>query len=292
MTTSPSNMADADLQTLRQLVYDRTGIWYAESKLYLLGIRGATHMRDLGVETFTDYMRAVTSGLSSEAAFRELCDRITINETSFFRDRRQLEVFEKRVLADLIKSRSATKRLRIWSAACSTGEEPYTLAMIVRRKLGVQLSGWNVEILGTDLSQEALETARGGVYSSYAVRSLDPVHRDTVFSENANGSFELDPTVRQMVRFEHQNLTDARGMSRRGVWDAIFCRNVLIYFDEASRQKCVAQFRRLIAPDGSLLLGHSESMNSRTDFLPLGEPGGFAWTPQPTLNRTERSHVA
>lgn len=292
MTTFPSNMADADLQTLRQLIYDRTGIWYADSKLYLLGIRGATHMRDLGVDTFTDYMRVVTSGLSSEAAFRELCDRITINETSFFRDRRQLEVFENRVLVDLIKARSATKRLRIWSAACSTGEEPYTLAMIVRRKLGVQLSGWNVEILGTDLSQEALETARGGVYSSYAVRSLDPVHRDAVFSENANGSFELDPAVRQMVRFEHQNLTDERGMSRRGVWDIVFCRNVLIYFDEASRHKCVAQFRRLIAPDGSMLLGHSESMNSRTDFLPLGEPGGFAWTPQPTLNRTERSHVA
>lgn len=292
MTTTPSNMADADMQALRQLVYDRTGIWYADSKLYLLGIRGANHMRDLGLDTFTDYMRAVTSGLGSEAAFRELCDRITINETSFFRDRRQLKVFENRVLVDLIQARSTTKRLRVWSAACSTGEEPYTLAMIIRRKLGAQLAGWNIDILGTDLSQEALETARGGVYSSYAVRSLDQAQRDTLFTERTNRSFELDPVIRRMVRFDHQNLTDAVGMSRRGVWDVIFCRNVLIYFDEASRQKCVAQFRRLIAPDGSLMLGHSESMNSRIDFLPLGEPGGFAWTPQPTLNRTERSHVA
>ena len=111
-------------------------------------------MADLQVEGFEAYMRALTVNIGAEAAFRGLCDRVTINETSFFRDRRQLGVFENRVLKKLIMSRSGTRRLRIWSAASSTGEEPYTLAMILRRQLGAQLSRWNIEVLGTDLSED------------------------------------------------------------------------------------------------------------------------------------------
>jgi len=296
MPTSPFNPTDAQVQRLRQLVYDRTGIWYADRKLYLLGTRAATHAAELNVDGFEAYMRAITAGIGADAAFRGLCDRVTINETSFFRDRRQLGVFENHVLKKLIQARSAVRHLRVWSAACSTGEEPYTLAMILRRQLGAQLSEWNVDILGTDLSEAALKTARNGVYSSYAVRSLDPKQRAALFTEEGDNRFLLDPAIRSMVRFEYQNLADAVGMSRRGAWDVIFCRNVLIYFDDASRQACLGRFRRLLAPDGSLMLGHSESMSSRTDFSPLGKPGGFAWMPHPTPPSNpypvERSHVA
>ena len=296
MSIPALNPTDAQVQRLRELVYDRTGIWYTDSKLYLLGTRAAAHMADLQVEGFEAYMRALTVNIGAEAAFRGLCDRVTINETSFFRDRRQLGVFENHELKKLIMSRSGTRRLRFWSAASSTGEEPYTLAMILRRQLGAQLSRWNIEVLGTDLSEDALKTAREGVYSSYAVRSLDAAQRDEFFTKAEGGRFVLDPSIRKMVRFEHQNLADPAGMARRGVWDVIFCRNVLIYFDDESRAACFQCFRSLIAPDGSLFLGHSESMSSRTDYSPLGEPGGFAWTPHPSSTSNphpaERNHVA
>jgi len=292
MSIPAANLTDAQVQRLRQLVYDRTGIWYADRKLYLLGARASTHMAELEVGAFEGYMRAITTDIDSDTAFRSLCDRVTINETSFFRDRRQLGVFENHVLRRLIKARAGARRLRIWSAACSTGEEPYTLAMIVRRQLGAEFANWDIEILGTDLSEAALKVARSGVYVGYALRTLDADQRAAFFTESQGGGLAIAPEIRRMVRFDHQNLVDAVGLSRRGVWDVIFCRNVLIYFDDASRYACITRFRNLIAPDGSLFLGHSESMNSRTDFSPLGEPGGFAWAPHPTPNRMECSHVA
>ena len=285
-------LTNTQTQTMRQLVYDRTGIWYADSKLDRLAARVAGHMGDLGVADFTDYLRAITSALGSAAAFRNLCVRITINETSFFRDKRQLNVFETDILPELIRARANQRRLRLWSAACSTGEEPYTLAMIVRRTLGPALSRWNVEIFGTDLSEGALDVARTGVYTDYAVRSLDAVQRAAAFrASDTTKRYELDPAIRSMVTFAHQNLADPAGLARRGTWDVIFCRNVLIYFDDTSRRQCLTQLRRVLAPDGALLLGHSESMGSRTDFAPRGAAGGFAWSPHEP-SPTERRHVA
>ena len=285
-------LTDPQTQTMRQLVYDRTGIWYAESKLDRLASRVAGHMVDLKETDFTAYLRTITTSVGSVAAFSDLCVRITINETSFFRDKRQLGVFETEILPALVRDRAENRRLRLWSAACSTGEEPYTLAMIVRRTLGPALSRWNVEILGTDLSEGALDVARTGVYTDYAVRSLDAIQRAAAFRASDTAKrYELDPAVRSMVSFEPQNLADPAGLARRGTWDVIFCRNVLIYFDDASRQQCLTQLRRALAPDGALLLGHSESMGSRNDFAPRGAAGGFAWSPHEPLP-TERRHVA
>ena len=284
-------LTDPQTQTMRRLIYDRTGIWYADSKLDRLGSRVAGHMIDLGVDRFDAYLRTLTASVGHAAAFRNLCVRITINETSFFRDKRQLGVFATEILPGLIAARADRRRLRLWSAACSTGEEPYTLAMILRRTLGPALSRWNIEILGTDLSEDALDVARTGIYTDYALRSLDAAQRAAAFGPSDTKRHLLNPAIRSMVTFEHQNLADPVGLARRGTWDVIFCRNVLIYFDDTSRHQCLTGLRRALAADGSLFLGHSESMGSRTDFAPRGAAGGFAWSPHETSAK-ERRHVA
>ncbi|MEE9404592.1 MAG: protein-glutamate O-methyltransferase CheR [Algisphaera sp.] len=277
---SPNLTAD-QIETLRQLLYDRTGIWYADGKLYLLASRVEGHMADLGVECYDSYVRAITTAVDSQSTFRILCNRITINETSFNRDARQLNVFESELLPSLLKARATTKRLRVWSAACSTGEEPYTLAMILRRALGVELKKWNITILGTDLSDAAIDVARVGVYTEYSVRSLDARQRKTAFTEESPGRFTLDPSIRSMVDFDHQNLADSVGLARRGTWDVIFCRNVMIYFDDAARKRCLTHFQKALAPDGSLFVGHSESLTHQDDFFAHPQQGSFAYSPTP-----------
>ncbi len=292
MPCTPPPLTDEQTQTMRELVYGRTGIWYADSKCCLLAARVRAHMADLNTVEFERYLHRLTSAVDADGVFRDLCSRITINETSFFRNARQLEVFEYRVLPAMLDARHRTRRLRVWSAACSTGEEAYTLALIVRRVLGARFSEWDVDILGTDLSEAALEAARAGLYTQYALRSLDQAARAQFFSEEQPNRFRLDASVRRMVRFDHQNLADAAGIDRRGRWDVVFSRNVLIYFDDAARRRCLASFRRVLAPDGALFLGHSETASGHADFTAFPEPGGFAWSPSPISHCTERPHVA
>jgi chemotaxis protein methyltransferase CheR len=204
-------------------------------------------------------------------------NRITINETSFFRNEPQLDVFETHVLPRLIDARKSTRKLRIWSAACSSGEEPYTLAIQLHRTLGVRLGDWHVEILGTDISEKVLLIAQAGRYASYAVRSMNPLVLKRYFAEAA-GSFQLDATIRSMVHFELLNLKDAMAARRFGTFDVIFCRNVLIYFDDAMKQHCTKMFHDQLAADGVLFIGHSESLRYVTSpFDPLPMPQAFAY---------------
>ena len=229
------------------------------------------------MSTYDAYLDRLAAAATRAPELRELVDRVVINETSFFRNEPQLRVFEERTLPTLLAARAATKRLRIWSAACSTGEEPYTLAIIVHRALGAALASWNVEILGTDISERALAAARAATYPPYALRGTPQPVRDRYFTA-ANGSSLLDQSVRSMVAFEPHNLGDASGARRLGVWDAVFCRNAMIYFDAAMKRRVASVLAGRLAPDGVLFIGHSERLDDVTDALArLPYPQGFCY---------------
>jgi len=164
---------------------------------------------------------------------------VTTNETSFFRDTDQLHAFESTVLPQIIKDNEKTglKKLKIWSAACSTGEEPYTLAMIIlNRYLYLQNMGWEIEIYGSDISEGVINSARKGEYSGYSVRNVLPQYLDRYFTKNGSGKYAVKPEVKGMVRLSNINLFDEMKLYMLRDMNIIFCRNVLIYFDEAAKK--------------------------------------------------------
>lgn len=277
MPTATSPMSDTEFNTLRKIVYDRSGIHFPDSKKYVLESRLARRLEELEFDSFTQYLQFLTIGPYQMDEFQEMFNRITINETSFFRNQPQLDVFENVVLPRLLKERAGTKRLRVWSAACSTGEEPFTLAMQIHRTLGLRLADWRIEILGTDISEKALTTASEGRYTGFSFRGVNPLVVKKYFTESG-GFYTIDPTIQSMVTFELHNLKDALSARRHGLWDVIFCRNVMIYFDDAMKKQCVQMFHNQLAPDGTLFIGHSENLRSiDVGFTALDVPEAFAY---------------
>jgi chemotaxis protein methyltransferase CheR len=277
MPTAVVKMSDREFDALRTIIYERSGIHFQDSKRYVLESRLSRRLEELELESFDQYVQFLSMGPYQMDEFQEMFNRITINETSFFRNQPQLDVFEGIVLTKLLESRASTKRLRIWSAACSSGEEPYSLAMMIHRTMGVRLTDWRIEILGTDISQKVLDQAATGRYSSFSFRSVSPMVVKRYFTEDA-GMFQLDPTIRSMVTFEALNLKDTMKAKRHGVWDVIFCRNVMIYFDDEMKRRCVQLFYDQLAKDGTLFIGHSESLRSTgVPFTQLNVPQAFAY---------------
>jgi len=277
-TTSHRVMMSMDqFNRMSKIIYDRSGIHFPENKKYIIESRLSHRIVELEMEDFDQYIAYLTMGPYQMEEFQEMFNRITINETSFFRNEAQLDVFESQILPDLLEARASTKRLRIWSAACSTGEEPFTLAMLLHRSLGVRLSDWRIEILGTDISEKALSVAQEGVYTSYSIRTTPSLMKDRYFKEEGR-QLVLDDTIRSMVNFEKHNLKDRLAAKRHGVWDVIFCRNVLIYFDDDMKRDVVSMFDNQLAEDGTLFIGHSERIKSLTDqFTQLQIPQGFCY---------------
>lgn len=271
-------MTTKQFEQLQKLIYERSGIWFPEAKKYVLESRLSRRVEELEFDQFDQYLMFLEIGPYKNDEFQEMFNRITINETSFFRNEPQLDVFEKQILPQLIEARQREKRLRIWSSACSTGEEPYTLAMQIHRTLGVRLADWRIEILGSDISEKVLMTAQEGRYPSYATRNMPPLLAKRYF--NDDGSFvQIDPAIQSMVHFELLNLKDAVASKRFGSFDVIFCRNVLIYFDDAMKKHCAKIFHNQLARDGVLFIGHSETLrNLDVKFDPVPIPQSFAYT--------------
>jgi chemotaxis protein methyltransferase CheR len=241
-------MSQAQFTALAKIIYERSGIHFPDAKKYILESRLSHRLAELEMDTFDHYIALLSMGPYQQDEFQEMFNRITINETSFFRNDAQLEVFEKRVLPALLDARSHTRRLRIWSAACSTGDEPFTLAILVHRTLGVRLADWKVEILGTDISERALSVAASGKYTPYSIRTTPPMVLDRYFTTDGK-TYTLRDEIRSMVSFERHNLRDRLGAKRHGIWDVIFCRNVLIYFDDPMKKQVIETFADQLAPD-------------------------------------------
>lgn len=270
-------MSDAQFTKLGKVIYERSGIHFPDTKKYVLESRLSRRLQELEMDDYDQYISFLTMGPYQQEEFQEMFNKITINETSFFRNEPQLAVFENQILPELLEARKGQKRLRIWSAACSSGEEPFTLAIQVHRCLGVRLMDWRIEILGTDISELALSTALSGRYTDYALRTTPPTMKQRYF-KHAGAFWELDPTIRQMVNFEVLNLKDRLAAKRHGQWDVIFCRNVLIYFDNAMKTQVVGTFAEQLRPDGTLFIGHSETLRGLDvpfDQMPI--PQGFCY---------------
>ncbi len=277
ITATKIQMSNEQFTRLAQIIYDRSGIHFPEPKKYILESRLSHRLQELEITDFDQYIAYLTMGPYQMDEFQEMFNRITINETSFFRNEAQLNVFEQQILPEILEARASTKRLRIWSAACSTGEEPFTIAMLLHRTLGIRLSDWHIEILGTDISEKALNVANSGTYTSYALRSTPQLMKSKYFTESGR-EFQLSETIRSMVNFERHNLKDRLAAKRHGVWDVIFCRNVLIYFDDEMKKGVVSMFNNQLADDGTLFIGHSERIKDLTDdFEQLPIPQGFCY---------------
>lgn len=270
-------MSAAQFDRLSKIIYERSGIHFPETKKYVLESRLARRLIELEIDNYDEYITFLTIGPYKDDEFQEMFNKITINETSFFRNEPQLDIFEKKALTQLLESRASVKRLRVWSAACSTGEEPFTLAMQIHRTLGVRLGDWRIEILGTDISEKALEVAASGKYTDYSIRTTPQLVQQRYFKKEGQHSI-VDATIRSMVHFELHNLKDRLAAKRFGKWDVIFCRNVMIYFDDAMKKQVVGSFADQLADDGWLFIGHSETLRGITDdFEQINVPQGFCY---------------
>ena len=245
----------SDFAFVADVVRRDAGIVLDESKTYLVDTRLRPVLRAHRLANVTELVSHLRSGSAGELR-HEVVAAMTTNETSFFRDTRPWQALETEILPELVRARSGQCTLRIWCAACSSGQEPYSLALLLRERFAF-LSDWRIDIVGTDISRPVLDRARRGVYSDLETkRGLPSALRDKWFTPR-DGAWELHPVIRDMVRFEVHNLLRDPPIADRV--DLVLLRNVLIYFDLPTKQRILASIRRVLPDDGVLLLGGSES---------------------------------
>ncbi|MGC2531191.1 MAG: protein-glutamate O-methyltransferase CheR [Candidatus Acidiferrum sp.] len=248
-------LSEHELGEIRMLIEERTGICFDESRERFFSTRVKEHLRAKGLERGTDLLRAMRK---SNVEYEALLEGLLTQETSFFRYPSVYEAFEKRVLPELHVKKfwKNPRTLRIWSAGCSTGEEPYSIAITIADSLTFSDS-WNVEILATDVGRLALKRAERGVYAGRSLASVSAQQLETHFTQ-AHGGHQVKPRLRKLVTFAQINLASAVYVGRM---DMIFCMNVLIYFSEDRRRALVQRFYDTLEPGGYLFLGHSESIS-------------------------------
>ena len=275
---------DPDLVGIRELVYRAAGIFHPDNKLKLLQERCGRRMKELQVATLREYFACLRGGPMRQAELMALLNEITIGETCFFRNQPQLNALRRIVIPKIIQARarlstlhSANRELRIWSAGCSTGEEPYTLRMLLHEDEEDRLKDWSVEILATDLNQRSLAHAKEAVYDKYSTRNLTSDYRTKYFLPHGK-ELEVNSRGRADVNFARLNLSDDARMSFMKGLDAIFCCNVLIYFDLASKRRVIQRFFQNLLPHGYLFLGQAESLYGVSDDFQLVHlPGTTAY---------------
>jgi chemotaxis protein methyltransferase CheR len=230
--------------------------------------RLARRLRKLKLTSFAEYCDVVESGFGDEV--QELTNAITTNLTSFFRENHHFEQLASEVLPQIGRDRSTTRRMRFWSAGCSTGEEPYSLAMILRESLG-RLTNWDIRLLATDIDSNVIEAAAAGAYETERLSGLSDNRASRWFSKSAArvGYSVVAPELRSLITFKQLNLLDPWPMS--GLFDVIFCRNVVIYFDKDTQRRLFDRMAELQEPGGWLFLGHSENLFNVTNrYKPVG----------------------
>jgi chemotaxis protein methyltransferase CheR len=278
-----STPVDPILRQIRDLVYKVSGIFQHEEKFYLLVDGCGRRMKKLGIQSHRQYWELLATQSSRDAELRQLLNELTIGETCLFRSLAQLDALRKVILPELIeeKNKRVTKRLRIWSAGCSTGEESYTLAMNMLEESEHLLKGWAVEILATDLNDHSVETAKAGIYGEYALRATTDYFKRRYFSPVDEKKLQVRPEVKKLITFSRLNLQDdSRMLFMKGI-DLVFCCNVLIYFDGPSKSKVVDRFFSSLNSGGYFFLGASESLLKLNDQFHLVHfPGAIAyWKP-------------
>ncbi len=283
-TANAEELRDPALAKIRDLIYRTSGIFQPENKFYLLANRCQRRMKVLASGSYADYLDQLNSRTTRDAEMRSLLNEITIGETCFFRNQPQIDAVTKIILPKLVttKSKLAYKKIRMWSAGCSTGEEPYTLALLMSEQVAQKLKGWTFEIMATDLNDNSLVKCREGLYSDYALRNTTPQQRDKYFTPQGD-LFRVRDEIRANIKFDRLNLQDHSKILFMKGFDIIFCCNVLIYFDAASKKRTVEHFHSGLNPGGHFFLGHSESLYGINEqFRLVHFPNATAyWKPVP-----------
>jgi chemotaxis protein methyltransferase CheR len=260
----------AEFRQIRELVRRTCGIKLGDDARDTVQRRLCERLSALGLSGFDEYARTLGEGAPGAAEVERATELLATNETYFFRELSQLRAFESEVLPELQRAAAQRRALTVWSAGCSTGEEPYSIAILIARARS--LAGWNVRVIGSDVSRRVLQVARAGVYRGASFRAM-PAEYEGHFIDTPEGR-EVEPAVRGLCQFGQCNLLDASRVVMVGRVDAIFCRNVLIYFDEDARKRALAAFYERLSPGGFLLLGHSESLLLSESPFQLAQLGG------------------
>ncbi len=259
-------MTDADFSHIREVVYDSAGIVLGDHKREMVYSRLSRRIRHYKLGSFSEYLQYLESHKENE--FSHFINSITTNLTSFFREQHHFDFLEKTAIPKLKSWHSNDKKIRIWSAGCSTGEEPYSIAMTIKQPLA--LPGWDVKILATDLDSNVLAKASDGIYADLNTKQLDKKILNDCFLHNQSGdSYKIKPDYQKLIHFKRLNLLEKWPM--KGPFDIIFCRNVVIYFDQQTKTDLFKRYAQMLRPGGYLFLGHSESMQRDIHELePLG----------------------
>ena len=257
-------LTEEEFRLIRDLIYAHCGLYFDSDSKYLLDKRLARRLALHGLSGFREYYQYLKYDRKKDEELSDIMDILTTNETYFFREAFQLKAFTDEILPELMRLKEKEKTLRIWSAGCSTGEEPYTIAMLML-ELGC-FAGWRIEIVGSDISQRVVQHARKGIYGKSSFRATEERYRLRYFTETPEG-YRICDEVRELVSISHLNLFDANRLALLGKMDLIFCRNVIIYFDLDAKKRVIDSFYNTLRGGGYLLLGHSESlMNISTAF--------------------------
>ncbi|MGY3450360.1 CheR family methyltransferase [Bradyrhizobium sp. USDA 4353] len=264
-------MTPLDYEFLRKLLKERSGLDLSADKQYLVESRLLPLARRANLPGIPELVQKMKSG--GEQLTTQVVEAMTTNETFFFRDKIPFDHLREGILPGLIQARASRRSLRIWSAACSTGQEPYSIAMCLR-EFGPALAGWRIEIVATDLSQEVLEKSKAGLYSQFEVQRGLPIQLLVKYFTQLGELWQLSADIRGMV--QHRQLNLLHDFSHLGKFDVIFCRNVLIYFDQDTKAAIFERMAKVMEPDGTLLLGAAESVVGITDaFRPNQERRGL-----------------
>ena len=264
-------MTPPDYEYLRKLLKDRSGLDLSADKQYLIESRLLPLSRKCGLAGISELVQKMKGG--SADITTQVVEAMTTNETFFFRDKVPFDHFRDSIMPEILQARASRKTLRIWCAAGSTGQEPYSLAMCLK-EMGAALSGWRVEILATDLSQEVLEKSKAGIYSQFEVQRGLPIQMLVKYFKQTGELWQINADIRAMV--QHRQLNLLHDFSQLGVFDVIFCRNVLIYFDQDTKINIFNRLAKATEPDGFLVLGAAETVVGLTDvFKPYPERRGL-----------------
>jgi chemotaxis protein methyltransferase CheR len=291
MATSviPIQLSEAEQKLLQALIYEECGMFFDERRIHFLQDRLQKRLKATGLDTFYSYYRLLASS-EGKAELSTLLENLTINETSFFRNKPQLDLFHKVILEELIQRKQQRRdfTLRFWSAGCSTGQEPYTIAMLIcdalayyylRHPLPFDMPTpkpmvpppWKVEIVASDISYSVLRVAQEGIYPEAHMEPVGFTYRMRYF-DKVGDRYAVKNSIKDLVSFDFHNLKTEFVPQRN---DIIFCRNVMIYFDEAEQRRLVKKFYRCMNPEGYLLTGHAESLLGLTDqFKMIHQNGG------------------
>jgi chemotaxis protein methyltransferase CheR len=253
-------LSDADFELYRKIIYDESGITFSATNRSILESRLKERLREKKIDSLGEYHALI---IKDHEEMKTLLDSVTTNLTRFFRNQAHFDAMEKAVVPELLKLRQAEKKLRIWSAGCSTGEEPYSIAMLLKEILPPD---WTFEVIASDISLKCLMVGKEGFYAESRIQGIPDAYLDK-YLDKKPGGYQIKDALKAVVRFDYHNLKNDSGL--RGL-DVVFCRNVLIYFDEAAQKATVERFWEAMAPKSYLFIGHSESlfgMNTRFEFV-------------------------